>query len=295
MNAARSAATSLHDSAALRSAHSNGPWKARLDLRFERRGAKTVLAHREQSGPLTLQKPFYPEGDETCHCIVLHPPGGIVGGDELALSLSIESGAHALITTPGATKWYRSDNIEAAQQIDIAVGESGCCEWLPQENIFFRGAHACSSVNLRLRGDALAFGWDINCLGRHAAGERFDKGLLRLAVEVEHGGGLIWLERARLTGDDPLMSSAIGLRGYSVFATAYLAGRNCAAALLDAIREVGKPDAAETATTALPRLLVARYLGHSAEQARSYFVDLWRLLRVALLDKQACPPRIWNT
>jgi urease accessory protein len=295
MSAARSAASSPQPIAQQRIVASVSSWPARLALEFERRGARSVLSRREQYGPLTLQKPLYPEGNAVCHCVVLHPPGGIVGGDQLAVSLRVHAGAHALITTPGASKWYRSADIEATQHIEIDVADGACCEWLPQENIFFNGAHASSEVNLRLSGDALAFGWDINCLGRLAADERFDKGMLRLAVKVEHDASLIWLERARLAGDDPLMSSPIGLRGYSVFATAYLAGRDCDAALLEALREAGKPGDAQVGITALPRLLVARYLGNSAEQARRYFVELWQLLRVAMLARPACSPRIWNT
>lgn len=274
-------------------AHS--PWQAALELEFARRGEGTVLARRNQRGPLTLQKALYPEGESVCHCVVLHPPGGIVGGDELALRFRANEGAHSLLTTPGASKWYRSDGLAATQRVDIELAAGARCEWLPQETIFFAGARANSEVILRLAADALAFGWDINCLGRPAAGERFDTGLLRLALTIEYDSNLLWLERARLAGGDALMASPIGLRGYSVFATAYFAGRECAASLLESLREIPVPPSADAALTALPRLLVARYLGNSAEQARLYFIELWRRVRPAALGKAACLPRIWNT
>jgi urease accessory protein len=274
---------------------SQAPWRAELELDFARRANATVLAHRRQQGPLTLQKALYPEGDGVCHCVVLHPPGGIVAGDELVLRLRARAGAHALITTPGATKWYRSDGATATQRIDIELADGACCEWLPQESIFFSGAHACSQVNIHLSGNALVFGWEIVCLGRPAAGERFDDGELLLTINIEHENNLLWRECARLGGGDRLLSSPIGLRGHSVFATAYVAGRDGDAALLDGLREVAAPAGAQAGVTALPRLLVARYLGESTEQAKRYFGELWQRSRLAMLGKAACPPRIWDT
>jgi len=82
-------------------------WQAHLSLGFSRRGNQTVLAERRQYGPLTVQRPFYPEG-MPCHLYLLHPPGGVVGGDELDVQIKVEPEAHALLTTPGATKFYRS-------------------------------------------------------------------------------------------------------------------------------------------------------------------------------------------
>jgi urease accessory protein len=282
-------------SAAARALPPQAPWRAELELDFERRGAATVLAHRRQHGPLTLQKALYPEGAAVCHCIVLHPPGGIVAGDELALRLRARAGARMLITTPGATKWYRSDGASASQTIGIELAHGACCEWLPQENIVFDGARAASRVNIRLSGDARVFGWEIVCLGRPASGERFDNGELLLGIDIEHEGQLMWRERARLGGGGRLFSSPIGLRGHSVFATAYVAGCDGDAALLESLRDAAAPASAQVGVTALPRMLIARYLGDSAEQAKRYFVELWQRARPALLGRAACAPRIWNT
>jgi urease accessory protein len=271
-------------------------WRGYLALNFQSRAGKTLLAQREQSGPLTLQKPFYPEGDEVCHCVVLHPPGGIVAGDELALSFTAQAASRALITTPGATKWYRSDDgAHATQRIEIDVAPGASVEWLPQETIFYNGARATSDIRWRLHGDALAFGWEVACLGRPAADERFASGALRLNVSIEHKGHALWVERARLHGDDPLMASPIGLRGHSVFATAYLAGRECGEQLLEGLRAVSAPQGAQVGLSALPGLLLARYLGDSAEQARGYFAALWECLRPAAVGRAACAPRIWST
>jgi urease accessory protein len=150
-------------------------WDAALDLGYARRGGRTVLAHRSSRGR-AVQKPLYPEGDAVCHTIVLHPPGGIAGGDRLAISLNLQAGANALFTTPGATKWYRSAILEAAQNVKITAGTGAVCEWLPQENIYFNAANAGNVIAVSLEPGAVFCGWDAMCLGRTASGERFESG-----------------------------------------------------------------------------------------------------------------------
>ena len=83
-------------------------WQARLELSFQLSGGRTILARRQHVGPLIVQRPFYPEGPEVCHTYLLHPPAGIAAGDRIEAAVSVEEGAHVLLTTPGAAKWYRS-------------------------------------------------------------------------------------------------------------------------------------------------------------------------------------------
>jgi hypothetical protein len=96
-------------------------WHAELHLGFARSGERTVLRENRHRGPLRVQKALYPEGDAVCQAIVLHPPSGIAGGDHLAISATVETGAHAQLTTPGAGKWYRSGGTEASQVISLSV------------------------------------------------------------------------------------------------------------------------------------------------------------------------------
>jgi len=272
------------------------PWQARLELGFVRRGDSTILARRAHSGPLRVQKPLYPEGPAVCHGILLHPPAGIAGGDELSIAVGVDTGAQALLTTPGAGKWYRSAGPWAAQTLNFDVADDAVLEWLPQETIVFDGARGRLENRLRLGTGARYIGWEVLCLGRRAAGETFDRGELRLETRIEQAGKTLWLERGRLVGGDPLLDSPVGLAGYSVSATLLAAGRDIERALLAACREIITGEAgAHLGITALPGLLIARYLGHSSEAARHWFIALWRLLRPALLDREARPPRIWNT
>lgn len=271
-------------------------WQASLDLRFERRENATVLAGRHHSGPLRVQKALYPEGERVCHAIVLHPPAGIAGGDELEISVDVGAAAHALLTTPGAGKWYRSATPWARQTLNFKVAADAVLEWLPQETIVFDGARANMENRVKLAAGAAYLGWEVLCLGRRAAGESFKHGELRLATRIELDGKLLWLEQGRLAGGSGLLTSPVGLAGYSVSATLLAAGRPVEPALLSACRAIVPVESgAQYGLSVLPQLLVARYLGHSSEGARAWLVQLWRVLRPALLGREAQPPRIWNT
>lgn len=260
-------------------------WKASLALGFERRGARTVLAARRHDGPLLVQKPLYPEGDAVCHAIVVHPPAGLAGGDELALAARADDGAHALLTTPGAGKWYRSAGPWASQRLRFEV--SGALEWLPQETIVFDGALARLETEVRLSGDAKYLGWEILCLGRTGSGERFDRGEIRLSTTLYRDGRLLWLERGRIDGGGALLGSPAGLQGMPVCGTLVAA---CPMVDLAACREIES-----LAVTQLPGVLVARYLGDSSEQAKRLFAKLWTVLRPAVFGRAAQLPRIWST
>src|SRR3970282_394977 len=173
-------------------------WKAELGLGFECRSGRTVLAKRRHDGPLVVQKPLYPEGGEVCHAIVVHPPAGMAGGDELELRARSAVGAHALLTTPGAGKWYRSAGPWAAQRLRFDV--AGALEWLPQETIVFCGARAQLDTEVRLGADARYLGWEILCLGRTGSGEKFARGEMRLSTQLFRGDKLLWLPRGRIEG-----------------------------------------------------------------------------------------------
>ncbi|MBI2752014.1 MAG: urease accessory protein UreD [Betaproteobacteria bacterium] len=265
-------------------------WKAELALEYERRGTRTVLAKRRHEGPLAVQKPFYPEGEAVCHTIVVHPPAGIARGDELELAIRATRGAHALLTTPGAAKWYRSSGPWARQRIAFEVADGAALEWLPQETIVFDGARAELSMQVELAGSARFIGWEVLCLGRSGSGERFRRGVCRIATEIRREGKLLWFERGRLEGGGELLESAVGLGGRTVCATILAAGVEVGAELVAACRRVHG-----ATVTRLPGVLVARHLGDSSEEAKRGFAQLWSALRPGLLGCAATEPRIWRT
>jgi urease accessory protein len=268
-------------------------WKAELHLEFERREGRTVLARRRHDGPLVVQKPLYPEGDAICHAIVVHPPAGIAGGDELEIAVHAAEGAHALLTTPGAGKWYRSGGAWARQRLEFDARDGACIEWLPQETIVYDGALADVRTEVRLAGSARFMGWEIACFGRTGSGERFGRGECRLETVLRRDGRLLRFERGRIEGGTALLDSPAGLAGQPVCGT-FLAAAPDLEPLLPGCREA-RPESGEGAVTLLPGVLVARYLGASSEAAKRYFTQLWRLLRPAVAGRDAVEPRIWKT
>ncbi len=192
-------------------------WQARLRLHFEAGPDRTILARREQRGPLAVQRPFYPEGGP-CHVYVLHPPGGLVGGDRLEIAVRVGDGAQALITTPGAAKVYRSLGPTAEQTQRLQVAAGGALEWLPQENILFPGAQARLRTELDLEPGAAFIGWEVQCLGRPAIGERFQTGRADLGFYIRRARVPLLLDRLRLA-DGRGLDGASGLRGYPVTGT----------------------------------------------------------------------------
>jgi len=261
-----------------------GSWKASLSLGFQNINRKTVLSERRSEGPLVVQKPLYPEGPELCHAIVVHPPGGIAGGDDLSIGVKSEKHSSALLTTPGAGKWYRSSGPWARQKLFFEV--NGDLEWLPRETIVFDGALAQLGCEVRLGPGARYIGWEIVCLGRTGSRERFSRGKLHLETRIFKQQNLLWLERGAIDGGGALLRSPAGLDGRTVFGT--LVATCDSPAVLHQCRKIA-------AVTLLPGLLVARYLGDSTEEAFHKFSSLWQLLRPAVMQRAAVPPRIWRT
>ncbi len=271
---------------------------ATLRLGFSRDGATTRLTRREHFGPLRVQKALYPEGADTCHAIIVHPPGGVVGGDELRIEAHAGSGAHALISTPGAGKWYRSNGHRSIQRIALEVEPDAALEWLPQETIFFDDADVVLDTTIRLHGNARYLGCEILCFGRTAAGERFGRGRIRQHIRVLRDGRPIWLEQGTLAGGSAQMTSPLGLGGHTVCASLVAVGLPSSAALMGHLRDAGQQAAAgrgQFGATQMKAVTVVRYLGDSSEVARAVMLAAWGQLRPALLAREARPLRIWNT
>ncbi len=279
-------------------AGNGGHCLATLALGFSRDNDTTRLTQRDHFGPLRVQKPLYPEGPSTCHAIIVHPPGGVVGGDELRIDTRVEAHAHALLSTPGAAKWYRANGQLSRQQLHMEVQAGAALEWLPQETIFFNQADILLESTVALQGDARYLGCEILCFGRTASGERFDQGRIRQKLTILRDGKPLWLEQGSLLGGSVQMQSPLGLAGHTVCASMIAVGLSLSSSLMGELRErcmqltqgQGKFGA-----TQMKSALIVRYLGDSSEVARHVMLQAWRLLRPALLEREASELRIWNT
>jgi urease accessory protein len=266
-------------------------WHAGLELGFQYINNRTVLARRQRHGPLAVQRPFYPEG-EVCHVYLLHPPGGVVGGDQLQIRAELAEQSRALITTPGATKFYRSAQQLARQVQLIKVAEDACVEWLPQENIYFPGAEVNLQTRIELQGNARVAMWETHCFGRPTLEERFDAGQVDSGLQIWRDGKPLLIERLHADAGRSALGS--NLRNLPVTATLVMNNANNQA--LEMAREYQvKDDDQVCAATLIEGLLVVRYLGRSTEMARRLFVATWSALRARLINKPAVIPRIWST
>ena len=274
------------------------PLHARLKLRFAAVDKVTRLVEREHIGPLLVQKPLYPEGSEICHTVIIHPPGGIVSGDQMEINTRIGPEAKVQITTPGATKWYKSKGYTARQKVSIHIDSSGALEWLPQETIFFNHADVGIDHEVNLQGNAIYVGCEILCFGRTASGETFNNGQIRQRTRIRRDDKLIWLEQIRLQGQSFAMKGPLSLAGNTVCATLIMTGRAIIPARIDEVREAIKAIELSNGHIGLSQMksvIVARYLGQSSEAARQAMLQVWSLLRPEFMGCAATTPRMWNT
>ena len=270
-------------------------WNARLEVGVASRGDASVAVHRRHSGPLRLQKPLYPEGPRVAHLLVVHPPAGIAGGDRIEIDIGVTADAHALVTTPGATKWYRSGGERAAQHVALNVARGACLEWLPQENIVFDGADVETSTRIACERGATCVGWDIVALGRLASGERYTRGAFGQDLALSCDGHIVWRERTRLEGDDALLTSPVGWNGQHVAGVFWAWGAALPDAELARCRNATMARQNAGVSVLGDGLVVARALSDSAERLRELFRELWTIVRPALTGRRATMPRIWAT
>ena len=273
-------------------------WHGRLALHYRREGGRTTALDRHH-GPLRVLQRLYPEGPGICHHVLVHPPGGMVGGDRLEIEATLEAGAHALVTTPSATRYYRSTGTPASQQALLRVAAGARLEWLPLETLAYRGCHAHNGVQLHLAPGAEAMGWDVLALGLPAAGRPFDSG--RFHQHLELSG--VWLERGTIDATDRLLlDSPLGLAGHRVLATMWWAEGDALAparrqALLDRAREALAASSLHRtagATAPQPRVVVVRLLAHGVEPALHCLMAVRAAWRQQAWSLAAEPPRIWR-
>lgn len=273
-------------------------WHGSLNLAYANRNGATQIIRNEMQAPLKVQRPFYPEGKEVCHSVILHTAGGVVGGDRLSGNFHLESNVKALITTAAAGKIYRSSGLESRQNIDITVDAGANLEWLPQETIVFDGAIYRQDLRVELAPGARILLWEIVRFGRSARGEKFLSGKWRSHTEIWQQNNPLWIDRQLLKGGEKMLESPHGLAGKSVVATLAWVGEPITAELLEKVRSLQceatiYPGNSTAGITRIPSGLLCRYRGASTAAARDWFVGIWDLLRLSFSGRPCCLPRVW--
>jgi urease accessory protein len=274
-------------------------WHGHLALRYRRDGMRT-LAHDVHDGPLRVLKALYPEGDGVCHHVLVHPPGGIAGGDHLDIDVDVGANAHALITSAGAARFYRSDDKAAAQIARLRVQQGARLEWLPLETIAFPGCRASNQVHFDLAPGAQCLGWDLLALGLPAADQAFDRGSIEQQL---HWPG-VWLERGRIAAEDArLLDSALGLAGQRALGTIWFASHvPWTTAERDTLLESARELAASSELSAMagataidPRLVLLRVLAPRIEPLFTLMSQVRAAWRHHIWQMPAATPRVWRT
>lgn len=273
-------------------------WLASLDLHYRVDAARTVLQHAHQ-GPLRIFKSLYPEGPQVCHNVVVHPPGGLVGGDRLAIDVRLDPGAHALLSTPGATRYYRSEGAPASQCVQLRLEAGARLEWLPLETLAYDGCQGLNELCFELAEGAELVAWDVLALGLPAAGQPFRQGQMQQRMAWPGR----WLEQGRLSADDELLlDSPLGLAGQRCLGTLVFASGTpwpaaTREALLDGLRQAIEADplAARCGASAPnEHLIVVRALAPQVEPVMALWQQLWAHWRQAAWGLPATAPRIWR-
>ena len=262
-------------------------WQARLALRVERRHGRSVLVRRLHQGPLLVQRPFHPEG-EPCHVYVLHPPGGVVGGDRLNLEVETGTGAHALLTMPGAARFLRSGGRTATLVQRFRLEPGSTLEWLPQENLFFCGADVRMETRFELAQGARLLAWESHGFGRPALAGGFDAGTVQARLQLLHDGRPQLIETLRLSAGDLRV-----LGGRRLCATMLVFPADDA--VLASVRAQLEGFAGMAGATRLDALLVLRLLADDNQAVQACLHRCWAAVRPAVLGRAACAPRIWAT
>jgi urease accessory protein len=274
-------------------------WSGRLQLHARHEGGRTIVRDRHE-GPMRVLASLHPEGPAVCHQVLVHPPGGLVGGDQLDLELAVQTGAHLLLTTPGATRLYRSTGERAEQRVTARLEPGARLEWLPLETIVYPGARSSTRLRFDLAPGALMIGLDVLALGLPASDQPFHHGEHRQHLEIPG----VWRERALLdAGDRRWFESPLGWGGRCVLATAWVAAgdpfdESLGTRLADAARD-RVADSALAAATGVTRpdarLVVTRVLADRVEPAFALLQQVWQAWRPLALGLPPCPPRVWRT
>jgi len=273
--------------------HFVSSWPASLDIEFSARPGKSVPSSIKHFGPLRVQRPFYPEKDETCHLYLLHPPGGVVGGDILNITVTANEKSKSLMTTPGATKIYRSNTGSNIHQT-LSLEKESTVEWMPQETILFNDAQTVINTHVQLSEGSRLFFWDILCLGLPANNEKFTSGHCGQSLKIFRGKKPILIENNHFEGSSDLMSASWGMRGFYVNAVSVMTvGRSD---IVEQIRSVNNSEKNSLfAVTEKQGLVICRYMGNSVEEAKALFLKAWSLWRNSECKKGVVVPRIWGT
>lgn len=271
-------------------------WQGILELDYQKIGNSTQLVKAYSQAPLKIQRSFYPEGQEICHSIILHTAGGMVGGDRLSQTINLQPETQVVLTTPAASKIYRSSGETAHNIINIEVDKQAYLEFVPREIIIFNGAIFNQNLRVNLAADACYLGWEITRFGRTARGEIFNHGQWKSCTEIWQNNCPIWIDRQGFIANEEILNSPHGLGGQPVIASLIWVGQPVSEDIIKTIRQLWeqRETSSQAGVTQLISGLLCRYRGNSTQEVINWFTDVWQLLRQNYTGKSIVKPRVWQ-
>ena len=248
---------------------------------FAQRGGRTALTELYQQAPCRVMFPR-PEEGEPPLAVLLTTSGGLTGGDDVRIRVSIADGA-AMVTTQAAEKIYRSLGPDVTIEVELDIGSGARLEYYPQETIVFDGArlHRRTEASVASGGHLAAA--EMLVFGRQASGEHLTHGRVLDGWRVRFDGRLAWVDRLALDGDiAETLADPFTLDGAGAIATALHVGGDVAR-LIPMAREL-----ADGAVTIVNGILIARIFGPSPHEVRDRLVRYLSGMRGA----SGLPPRL---
>ena len=256
-----------------------------LRLRFARSGGNTILAQSRFSLPLQVLTPLT-LADGASYLMLLNPTGGVLGGDHLITEILQEAGTHVCLTTPSATRIYRTAEKPAILETVIRVGEGATLEYFPDHVIPHKGSSLRQSVRIEMARGSRAIVLDSMASGRVAHGERWAFTELDSRTEVYALGRPVYLNRTRIAPATKrpdrlgLMEEFDYLSCVGVFADEFPRWKELSAAMNDGLKST--PQIHGGATVLSRGGCVARFLARSAFDMTLANKQLWDAAREQL-------------
>lgn len=281
-------------------------WLASIKLEFRKDNDKTLMIRNLHYGPLVVQKPFYPE--IACHIYLLHPPGGVASCDHLSVEAKANEHSQVLITTPGATKFYKGDNNYSLFEQNFYVENDASLEYLPAQNIFYKGTHTKVKTTFYLKDNSRFAFRDVSKCGMKDEERPFENSSLFNTVTIVENGKEKLIETSFIDGQDDL--EALSGNYGCVYTGTYITNKVCEEtldkirAILDSYkdnRSFEHPQRYDpnfrfyAAAGVVDNYTVVRFLSSQNEGIEKAIVDIWKLTRLETVGLKPWLPRIWST
>ena len=258
-----------------------------LRLRFARSCGNTILAQSRFSLPLQALTPLTLK-DGASYLMLLNPTGGVLGGDHLVTNIVQEPGTHVCLTTPSATRIYRTSEKPAILETVIHLGEGAALEYSPEHVIPHAGSALLQSLRIEMARGSRAIIVDSLGSGRVAHGERWNFTEIDSRTEVYACSRPAYISRTRIVPAEKrpdqlgLMEEFDYMSCMGLFADGFTRWEQVAGGMNEELKSV--PNVHGGATLLSRGGCMVRFLARSASDMTIANKKLWDAARKHVAD-----------